>query len=170
MMQHKITAKNKSKINIGNEYIQDAVVEAPRGAAEPPKAQSIRRRRFRYLKRVKPHALQPMMQHKITAKNKSKINIGNKYIRDPIVEAPRGAAEPPQAQSIRCRRFRYLKRVKSHAPQPMMQHKITAKNKFKINIGNKLLIITFEMQLLKTQEVRQSPHKREACGGADFVP
>jgi hypothetical protein len=139
MMQHKITAKNKSKINIGDKHLRDPIVEAPRGAAEPPQAQSIRSRRFRYLKRVKPHAPQPMMQHKITAKNKSKINIENEYIADPIVEAPRGAAEPPQAQSIRRRRFCYLKRVKPHALQPMMQHKITAKNKSKINIGDKHL-------------------------------
>jgi hypothetical protein len=95
-----------------------------------------------------------MMQPKIIAKNKSKINIAYDYLRDPVVEAPRGAAEPPQAQSIRSRRFGYLQRVKPHAPQPMMQPKITAK---KTNQKSISVIITSEIQLLKRREVRQSP-------------
>jgi hypothetical protein len=68
------------------------------------------------------------MEPKITAKIKANINIVRKYMQDPIVEAPRGAAEPPQAQSIRRRRFGYLQRTKSHALQRMMQPEIATKH------------------------------------------
>jgi hypothetical protein len=107
------------------------------------------------------------MQPEITAQNKSNIIIGNNYFRDPDLEAPRGAAEPPQAQSIQSRRFGSLQREKSQAPQRMMQPKITAKNKSNIKIS---LINTAEIQLLKHREVRQSPCKRRASGVADLVP
>jgi hypothetical protein len=76
------------------------------------------------LERVKERKMET--EPKIIAKKKIKIIIANNYIRDSVVEAPRGAAEHPQAQSIRSRPFRYLQRVKSHAPQRMMQPKITA--------------------------------------------
>ncbi len=51
---------------------------------------------------------------------------GNNYLRATVVEAPRGAAEPLQAPRIRRRRFRSLQRVKTDAPQRMMQPQITA--------------------------------------------
>jgi hypothetical protein len=95
-------------------------------------------------------------------------NIGKTYIRDSVVEAPRDAAEPPQAQSIRSRRFGSLQRVKSRAQQRMVQIIFTTKNKSNINIV--LVLITSEIQLLKRREVRQSPRKRRASGGADLVP
>jgi hypothetical protein len=83
---------------------------------------------------VKSHAPQRKVQIIIIAKNKSNIIIWLiNYIRDPVAEVPSGAADPPQAQSIRRRRFGYLQSMKSHAPHRTMQPKITQKNNAKIN-------------------------------------
>jgi hypothetical protein len=83
---------------------------------------------------VKTRAPQRMMQPKITTQTKSKNNVQHNYCRDAVVGAPRGAAEPLQAQSIRRRRFRSLQRVKTRAPQRMMQPKITTQTKSKNNV------------------------------------
>jgi hypothetical protein len=133
MMQPKITTQTKSKNNVQHNYRRHEVLEAPRGAAEPLQAQSIRKRRFCSLQRVKTRAPQRMMQLKITTQTKSKNNVQHNYRRESVVGAPR-AAEPLQAQSIRSRRFRSLQRVKTRTPQRMMQPKITTQAKSKNNV------------------------------------
>jgi hypothetical protein len=132
------TAKNNVNVNIVKTCIRDSVVEAPRDEAKPPQAQSIRGRRFGSLMCVKSKAPKSMMTPRITAKNNANINIEKNYFRDPDLEAPRGAAEPPQAQSIRSRRFGSLYYMKSNAPKRMMEPTITAKNKSNIQTSVKL--------------------------------
>jgi hypothetical protein len=79
-----------------------------------------------------------MMQPQTTARNKSKQDIKN-YNLKPNVEAPTGAAEPPQARSIQSQKFCYLQRVSTHAPLHMMQPQTKARNKSKQYLEHLLL-------------------------------